>query len=173
VVIVAGVQGAVVAAGLLMPAGIVLSWAGLRAMDRLALVPVRALALLRETAIFAPLPLPQLDWLARQARWITLEPGHVLIAEGDPGDAFYVLETGALEVSQGGRQIRMCDRRADGVGEIALLRAVPRTATVTAAAPSVLLMIRRTEFLEVVTGHPPAREAAQQVMTARSEPGVG
>jgi CRP-like cAMP-binding protein len=97
----------------------------------------------------------------------------VLIAEGDRGDAYYVLETGALAVSQGGRPIRVCDVRADGVGEIALLRDVPRTATVTARDASVLLMVRRAEFLEVVAGHAPAREAAQQVMTARAEPDPG
>ena len=164
-----GVQGAVVLVGLLLPAGIALSWVGLRAMDRLVLVPVRALELLRASSIFAPLPLPQVDWLARQARWITVEPGKVLIAEGDPGDAYYVLESGTLAVSQGGRPIRVVDARADGVGEIALLRDVPRTATVTAAATSVLLMIRREAFLEVVAGHPPSRDAAQQVITARSE----
>ncbi len=80
-----GVQGAVVLVGLLLPAGIALSWVGLRAMDRLVLVPVRALELLRVSPIFAPLPLPQVDWLARQARWITVEPGRVLIAEGRSG----------------------------------------------------------------------------------------
>ena len=95
--------------GLVLPAGITLSWVGLRTMDRLALVPVRALELLREATIFAPLPLPQLEWLARQTRWITVEPGHVLIAEGDPGDAYYVLESGQLLVSQGGRPIRIFD----------------------------------------------------------------
>jgi CRP-like cAMP-binding protein len=41
------------------------------------------------------------------------------------------------------------------VGEIALLRDVPRTATVTAAEGSVLLMIHRQAFLEMVAGHPP------------------
>jgi MFS family permease len=169
-VLAVGVQGAVVIVGLIMPAGVAVSWLGLRAMDRTVLVPVRALELLHEVAIFAPLPLPQLEWLARQARWHTVESGQVLITEGDAGDAYYVLESGALAVSQGGRPIRVCDARADGVGEIALLRDVPRTATVTAAATSVLLLIRRQAFLEVVTGHPPAGEAAELVVAARSEP---
>jgi MFS family permease len=173
VALVVGVQAAVIAAGLLLPAGIVLAWTGLLVIDRHALVPVRAIGLLREAEIFAPLPQPSLEWLARQTRWITVEPGQVLMAEGDRGDAYYVLETGALAVSQGGRPLRVCDARADGVGEIALLRDVPRTATVTARDVSVLLMIRRAEFLEIVAGHTPVREAAQRVVAARSEPGVG
>jgi len=173
VVLVVGVQSTVIVFGLVLPAGIALAWAGLRAIDRHALVPVRAMTLLREAAIFAPLPQPSLEWLARQTRWITVERRGVLIAQGDVGDAYYVLETGALEISQDGRQIRVCDARADGVGEIALLRDVPRTATVTAQVTSVLLMVRRAEFLEIVAGHPPASEAARLVMTARSKPGVG
>ena len=170
VVLVVGVEETVIVFGLVLPAGVALAWAGLRAIDRQALVPVRAVALLRGSAIFAPLPQPSLEWLARQTRWITVEPGQVLIAEGDLGDAYYVLESGALAVSQGGRQIRVCNARADGVGEIALLRDVPRTATVTARDTSVLLMVRRAEFLEVVAGHPPASEAAQRVMASRSDP---
>jgi MFS family permease len=170
-VVAVGVPWAVVIVGLILPAGIACSWLGLRAMDRSVLVPVRALELLREAVIFAPLPLPQLEWLARQARWHTVEAGQVLIAEGEPGDAYYVLESGAVAVSQGGRPIRVCDARAEGVGEIALLRDVPRTATVTATAASVLLLIRRQAFLEVVAGHPPAREVAQLVVAGRS--GVG
>ena len=96
VVLLIGVQPTVIVFGLVLPAGITLAWAGLRAIDRHALVPFRAMALLREAAIFAPLPQPSLEWLARQTRWISIERGHVLIAEGDPGDAYYVLESGQL-----------------------------------------------------------------------------
>jgi MFS family permease len=169
VVLVAGVPAAVMAFGLVLPAGVIAAWTGLRAIDRHALVPFRALALLRDDVIFAPLPQASLEWLARQTRWLTVEPGQVLIAEADAGDAYYVLETGALTVIQGGRHLRDCTARGDGVGEIALLRDVPRTATVTARETSVLLMIRRAEFLEVVAGHASAGAAAQQVVTARSD----
>lgn len=166
VVLAVGVQGALIVAGLLMPAGIALSWLGLRAMDRHALVPVRALELLRAGEIFAPLPPPQLEWVARQARWVTFEPGEVIIAEGDVGDAYYVLESGALRVSQRGELLRVLSGRGDGVGEIALLRDVPRTATVTSDAVSVMLMVSRPAFLEAVTGHPQAHETAQRVAGA-------
>lgn len=168
VVLVVGVQGALVVAGLLLPAGIALSWLGLRAMDRHALVPLRALDLLRGVEIFAPLPPPQLEWVARHARWITFDPREVLITEGDVGDAYYVLESGALKVTKGGELLRFITARADAVGEIALLRDVPRTATVKADAESVMLMLTRADFLEAVTGHPQAHEVAQLVAAARS-----
>lgn len=163
-----GVQGAFVVAGLLLPLGVALSWLGLRAMERDALVPRRAVGLLRESAIFAPLPPAEVERVARNARWMTLDPGEVLIREGDAGDAYYVLESGSLRVTHDGAELRVTDARADGVGEIALLRDVPRTATVTATGPSILLTIRRALFLEVVAGHVPARDAAVRVAEARS-----
>jgi MFS family permease len=163
-----GLQGAFVVAGLLLPLGVALAWLGLRAMERDALVPRRAVSLLRESAIFAPLPPAEVERVARNARWMTLDPGEVLIREGDAGDAYYVLESGSLRVTHDGAELRVTDARADGVGEIALLRDVPRTATVTATGPSILLTIRRALFLEVVGGHVPARDAAVRVVEARS-----
>jgi MFS family permease len=168
VVAILGVRGAFLVAGLLLPIGVALSWLGLRAMERDALVPRRAVGLLRDSVIFAPLPPAEVERVARHARWMTLEVGDVLIREGDAGDAYYVLESGALRVTHEHAELRVTDARADGVGEIALLRDVPRTATVTATAPSILLAIRRALFLEVVAGHDPARDAAVRVAEART-----
>jgi MFS family permease len=170
IVLTFGVQGALVVAGLLLPAGIALSWLGLRAMDRHALIPRRALDLLGDVAIFAPLPPPQNEWVARHARWITVEPGEVLIAEGDVGDAYYIMESGELVVTKGGDRLRILTARGDAVGEIALLRNVPRTATVTVVAPSILLRLSRADFLEAVTGHPQVHEAARQVAATLAGP---
>jgi MFS family permease len=168
VVALVGVQGAFVVAGLLLPLGIALSWLGLRAMERDALVPHRAVGLLRDSVIFAPLPPAEVERVARNARWLTLDAGEVLIHEGDVGDAYYVLESGSLRVTHDGVELRVTGARADGVGEIALLRDVPRTATVTATGPSILLSIRRALFLEVVAGHVPAHDAAVRVAEART-----
>ena len=62
------------------------------------------------------------------------------------------------------------EREADrgyGLGEIALLRDVPRTATATALEPSVVLAIARPDFLEAVTGHEQAGAAARGLADAR------
>jgi MFS family permease len=163
-----GVQGAFVIAGLLLPIGVALSWLELREMERGALVPRRAVGLIRESVIFAPLPPAEVERVARNARWMTLGAGEVLIHEGDVGDAYYVLESGALRVTHDGTELRVTDARADGVGEIALLRDVLRTATVTATVPSILLAIHRNLFLEVVTGHVPAHDAATHVAEVRT-----
>ena len=168
IVAVVGIESALVVVGLILPLGVLLSWSGLRAIDRTALIPTRALDLLRSGALFAPLAPPQLEAVGRRTRWLTVEPGVVVIREGDPGDAYYVLESGELSVSHGGAHLRNMTERGEGFGEIALLRDVPRTATVTAVRPSVLLMLGRADFLEAVTGHPQAHDAADRVAAERS-----
>jgi len=77
-----------------------------------------------------------------------------------------VVASGELIVSADGREV---DRHGPGgyVGEIALLRDVPRTATVSAATQTRLLSLERDEFLRAVTGHAPAREAADAVASER------
>ena len=177
-VAVVGIQGALAVMGLLLPLGVAVGWLQLASIDRRVQVPVRELALLRQTPVFAPLPGPQLETSARRTRWITVEPGQVLIRQGDRGDRYYVLESGRLEVTIDGQRVRILDERGEGIGEIALLRNVPRTAAVTALGPCVLLALERADFLEAVTGHEAAREvvertAAGRVMTAAEEPDGG
>jgi MFS family permease len=159
--------------GLVLPVSIALLWLPLRGIDRKVRVPVRELALLRFDRILSPLPAPKLEAVASGARWITLEPGEVLIREGEPGDRYFVLESGAVRITQEGRVLHEEEsERGYGLGEIALLRDVPRTATATATAPSVLLAIARPDFLEAVTGHEQAGAAAHRTADAR-EPAAG
>jgi CRP-like cAMP-binding protein len=113
--------------------------------------------------LFRPLPIPQLEAVARRASWVTVPAGHVIIREGEPGDRFYVLASGAVRVERDGAALlRGLTSPGDGFGEIALLRDVPRTATVTAAADTELLVIERGPFLAAVTGHPDAFASAQR-----------
>jgi MFS family permease len=138
----------------------------LRGVDVGARVPADDLALLRRTHIFEPLPPPALERVARNCVPLDVPAGATVIRQGDVGDRFYVVAVGELIVSVGDREV---DRHGPGgyVGEIALLRDVPRTATVTAAAQTRLLSLERDEFLRAVTGHAPAREAADAVAAER------
>ena len=90
-----------------------------------------------------------------------VRPGDVVIREGDPGDRFYVIEAGRVEVTSGGALV---GHRGPGeyVGEIALLRDVPRTATVTALTELTLYALERDVFLGAVTGHPRSHDVAQE-----------
>jgi CRP-like cAMP-binding protein len=111
--------------------------------------------------IFEPLPEPTLERLATTLREVRVPAGTVVIREGDEGDLFYVVQEGEVEVA--GKRLGP----GSGFGEIALLRDIPRTATVTAATPVVLQALEREIFLAAVTGHSAARATAEAVATAR------
>jgi MFS family permease len=154
VVVFTGAGGAVLVFAALLPLIAVLTWPGLRAVDRRAGVRIRELTLLQRTSMFQALPLPAVEALARAAGWVSAPAGTVVIREGDAGDTFYILESGSVAVTRDGQPVRKLDTAGDGFGEIALLRDIPRTATVTALADSVLMALGRREFLAAVTGHP-------------------
>ncbi len=164
----AGVGWALAIAGLLLPVSILIGWGGLRDIDRRTRVPVRELALISRSPIFAPLSPPVMELMARHVRWLAVDPGTAVISEGAVGDAYYLIERGRFRVEQGGVAIRVLDREMDGFGEIALLRSTPRTATVIAEEPSVLLVVSRGDFLSAVTGSPPARAVVEEIVAVRS-----
>jgi MFS family permease len=161
-----GLRGGVLAAGLLLPAAIALLAARIRAVDRAAKVPEREIELLRTLDLFAPLEPATLEGVASRLVPVSAAAGQMVIREGDVGDRFYVVADGELEVSRNGQVVA---RLGPGkyFGEIALLRDVPRTATVKAAGPTKLLALERVDFLEAVTGHPLSHEAAHAAIRQR------
>jgi MFS family permease len=154
VIAIAGLPGAVVLVGTFLPLVVLAAWAPLRSLDARARPRLREIALLRRTSLFELLPAPQLESVARRATWLTVPVGTSIIREGDRGDRYYILEHGGVSVVRGGQHLRDFVVAGDGFGEIALLRDVPRTATVTTTAPSTLLVLGRSDFLAAVTGDP-------------------
>jgi hypothetical protein len=151
--------------------------AGGRAVFRLdagTAVPVVEIALLRSLPLFAELPAPAIEGLAAALRPVRLDAGAVLIRQGDPGDAYFAIAAGELDAEQDGRFLGRY-RRGDGVGEIALLRAVPRTATVIAHTPATVYQLDRDLFLTAVLGHAPTRRQAEGIAAARlaTDPATG
>ena len=140
----------------------------LRAVDVGARVPADDLELLRGTALFEPLPPSALERLARNTVPMQAAERQVVIREGDVGDRVYVIAEGQTEVTTGGRHVATLGP-GDYVGEIALLRDVPRTATVTATTEARLLCLERDVFLRTMTGHEPAHAAAHSAAGTRLE----
>jgi MFS family permease len=162
-----GIRGALVVAGAFVPATTLLLARPLLAIDRAAKAPdPEALALLRRLPIFAPLSAPAIERVMAHLVRLELPAGEVLIREGEEGDRFYVIVEGDVAASRGGAHL--ADRHAgDYIGEIALMRDVPRTATVTALTDLRLLALDREPFLEAVTGYPQSRERLEAVIEDR------
>lgn len=169
VVALAGLQGSVLVFAAALPMLLVFAWPALRELDRRAIVPARELALLRKLRLFDTLDPPAMEALARRASWDAVSAGTVIIREGGPGDRFYVLESGAVTASKDGRFLRRLATPGDSFGEIALLRNIPRTASIVADQPTVLLEVDRASFLSAVTGNPAAAAAIGRVADVRIE----
>ena len=125
-------------------------------------VPVVQIALLRSLPLFAELPAPPLEGLAGALTPVTVPAGTELIRQGDPGDAYYAIAAGELDATQDGHFLRRCGR-GEGVGEIALLRDIPRTATVTAHTDATVYKLDRDPFLTAVLGHAPTQRQADRI----------
>jgi hypothetical protein len=163
-----GTATAVVGTAAILPLVALVGARALVAVDATAHVPVVEIAPLRSLRIFRALPAPALECLARSLEPIQLAASEVLIWEGEPGDRFYAVAHGRLQVTIGGIPVAT-NVRGDGIGEIALLYGVPRTATVTAASPATVFALSRTAFLVAVAGHTPTAQAATAVADERLE----
>ena len=163
----AGIRVALAVAGAVVPLVVVLLWLPLRAIERAAQAPDAALlAILRSIPIFAPLPAPTIERILMRLERLEVAAGEILIREGDAGDRCFILAEGDAEVFQHGELV-VVRHGVDILGEIALLRNIPRVATVVAATPLVLYSLAREPFLEAMTGHPQARASAELVATQR------
>jgi CRP-like cAMP-binding protein len=115
--------------------------------------------------MFAPLSIATKERVASSLVPISVSAGEHVIRAGDEGDRFYIVGDGELDIDAGGRHSTA--HEADYFGEIALLRNVPRTATVTAAVDSHLYALQRADFLAAITGHYAAQAAGEAVADAR------
>ena len=130
---------------------------GVHAVQALPDDPVRAM--LGRVPQFGGLAPARLERAERRATVVSMEPGQVLIRQGDHADKFYVIAEGSVVVTQdpadGGSTVTLREMGpAEVFGEIGLLAAVPRTATVTAASAGRLLALDGDTFLELVGSGP-------------------
>jgi len=161
-----GNRGAFMIAGALLPILVLLSWRSLAALDRFVAEAAPEVALLRAVPFFAPLPEPTVEGLAARLHRVEFAAGSRVFAQGDAGDNFYVVESGDVDLELDGVPAKRLGA-GDFFGEIALLRDVPRTGTITAATDATLLSLEREDFLAAVTGASEASQAAETVVGER------
>jgi signal transduction histidine kinase len=126
--------------------------------------------LLRRVPLFAALADDDLDWIARSCETADLAPGDVVAAEGDEGDALFVITAGELEVVKRSRSTDVPIARlgpGEIVGEMAVLEGSPRIATIRAVQPSRIIRIGRDVVLELVRTRPSAAMSIIRTVTGR------
>jgi MFS family permease len=158
-----GIRGALLALGAVLPLLALLRWRALRAFEIGAAVSERNFSLLRGASIFAPLPIDTLEGVCRSLVELDANAGQEVITQGDHGDRFYLIDNGEVEVIENG-VFKRKQTEGEGFGEIALLRDVPRTATVRATRQTRLLALDRERFIETVTGHVRSHQHAEAVV---------
>jgi MFS family permease len=161
-----GVRATVIGVALILPVFALARWSALRALEIGAPVHADHFRLLRKHPIFAPLPIDTLERLSHDLVPVTPAPGEPVITQGEPGERFYLIATGEVEVLVDGA-FRRTQAEGEGFGEIALLKDVPRTATVSALEGCRLLALDRDHFISAVTGHRRSGEAAASVVETR------
>ncbi len=161
-----GLGATLMVIGALLPVLALITYPMLRRADDAAVVPHRELALLRRIPMFAPLPLTMIEQLARDLEPVTFAAGERVITQGEAGNCFYLVADGSVEVVHDGKLVSVLGP-GDGFGEIALLSNRPRTATVVVRDPMEGYRLVRPAFLEVVTGHPHAVTAGEELVASR------
>jgi signal-transduction protein with cAMP-binding, CBS, and nucleotidyltransferase domain len=161
-----GTTTALIGTAVVIPLVVLLGAKAITSLDSGARVPIVEIALLRAMPHFRALPTPALEGLAQAVQRREFADGTTIIRQGDPGDLFYAISEGRVKVFVDGEQIATRER-PEGLGEIALLRKVPRSATVVADGPVVLYALDGQQFVTVVTGHDPTRRKAEAVADLR------
>jgi predicted MFS family arabinose efflux permease len=161
-----GVRGALLAAGVPLPLLATSLWKRLNRLDAGTKSTSRWSALIAANSIFAPLSVVARDEIASQMVELPMHATDLVIEQGGRGDAFFLIGSGEVEVEQDGRLVAELGP-GSGFGEIALLRDIPRTATVRAKTDGTLLRLERDPFLAVVTGNRFTAQAAESLVGAR------
>lgn len=161
-----GISGALLVTGAILPVVAIVTWPRISQIEQDTVIGERELRLLRSIPMFVPLPLTAIEDLAARLMPVRFAAGDALMREGESGDRFLIIAEGEVDVTQGGQHLRACGP-GEGVGEIALLRATTRTASVTARTEVLAEALSSRDFITVVCGFPSSDAVAQAVVAER------
>lgn len=160
-----GARGALGVAGAFLPILALIIYSRIGRSDHVAVVDEPMVQLMREVDMFDQVPLTGIERLVGGFVPVAYAAGSELMRQGDPGDRFMVIDTGEVEISVDGRPMGRLGHAA-GVGEIALLRRSPRTATVTAVTDVTVFCVDAGTFLAAVSG-PAAAAVTERIAEAK------
>lgn len=147
-----GLSVTLLSVGFALLATPLLGWSGLRVVTRLTTPKDEDVRLLSSIPGLTALPGVAVSRIACTAEPRRFAAGTTIVLEGTPGEEFFVVRTGELAVTQGGTEVRRLGP-GESFGEIALLRTVPRTASVVALTDVELLCVGQELFVASITGH--------------------
>ena len=101
--------------------------------------------MLRPVSIFRGLHKNSLFEVARKAKEIQYDPGDVVVSQGEPGDALFVVVEGQLDVHRNDQPVAQL-APGDYFGELSLIDGEPRSATIVARDEVVLLTLTAADF---------------------------
>lgn len=148
-----GLEAAAAVVGLLVPVAAAIGIGALRRVDEGGDIPWERVTTVAAIPLFESLSVRQQEALAERSEEVEVTAGAVLIEEGAEGDRFFAVLEGGVVVTKGGREVARLGP-GDHFGEIALVRGIRRTASVSASGPTRLLAIDRAAFLDAVLANP-------------------
>jgi CRP-like cAMP-binding protein len=127
---------------------------------------VEKVLFLKSIDLFRALPSEELAQIAEIAEEQPMSAGDLVFAEGEPGDALYLIVEGKVKVQKGDKELARLQIR-DVFGEMAVLDSEPRSASVTALEDSVVLKIGRDDFRDILSERPEIAMGVMKVLTRR------
>lgn len=127
---------------------------------------VEKVLFLKSIDLFRALPGEELAQIAEIAEEVPVSAGGLVFAEGESGDALYIVVEGRVRVHVANRQLAELGER-ETFGEMSVLDSEPRSASVSATAESLLLKIGREEFRDILTERPEIAVGIMKVLSRR------
>lgn len=127
---------------------------------------VEKVLFLKSIDLFRALPGEELAQIADIAEEVPVGAGDVVFAEGDPGEALYIVVEGRVQVLKGDRKLAELGER-ECFGEMSVLDSEPRSATVSAVTEAMLLKIGREEFKDILGERPEIAAGIMKVLSRR------
>lgn len=121
---------------------------------------------LQKVDFFYSLNIMDLDALIKALKKRKAKPGEVIIKQGEIGDKFYLIGSGAVTVSINKKKVTELGD-GDFFGEMALVTDLPRTATITVVEPTNLFLLYKRDFKKILLSNPKIAHIINEVLEKR------